>query len=206
VNADEKIEVVAKFIVEQGDDVDGLTAQKIYKRGCLVDNPAHPDSITLDVVRHKAALGCTYRPGFGMPAFIEYTQRIVFDPQTRQISIESGEYSGGCSLQIDYALFGDDQTEAQSFTIEVRPDGSFVCHETSGKDRCVVSDESDVKEFAHGLVREWALELYEAELKEYFPPDQVKDHLVKIQDILETRLAEKAVTAWRDFLQERRKP
>lgn len=67
-----------------------LTAEKVCRRGTIVDDPNYPDVLVVDVERHRAIAGTTYTKGLPMSAFETYLQRITWNPATKEIS-EVGE-------------------------------------------------------------------------------------------------------------------
>lgn len=194
---DPRLNVLAKFISQTNADFDGLTADKIHARGVIMDDPSRPGWIVVSVMRHKAALGSIYRKNFPMGAYVAYRQVVAFNPTTKVLQIDSEEHTSKASLHIDPEFFGIDYADTHTFVLEPLPGSGWLCHEQSFDERARVYTDADVVEFAKRLCSGWHLERLEIEVLEHVSPDQFLERMSLIRSILERRLSEKALRAWK---------
>lgn len=180
------------------EDHDGLTYEKINRRGEIDEDESRPDRIVFEVERHMAILGCTYYPGEPMDSYVTYWQRFEFHPAT-QVLTPLPE-SRKRTVEVDVDRRAEDSVD-QMFGFDFRPNdaGGFVCTESSCNSEKIVQDIGDVHEFAMECVRGLRLDEELEGISDCLSAGEADRILSDLVDAYIVAATDKAESAWNDF-------
>jgi len=185
----ESLELVVDHI-ERHPNAYELTAKKIRERAVLIDDPERPGSLVFEVERHRSILGGGYVPGLPMAAYVTYWPRFAFEPQTDTLEC-IGEFRES-ETHIDCYALAETWMMDISFDFEPAENGKHRCRELCCCETRLVSDQSEVEEFAAEIVRgtglTWIEDVIDAEYS--------SKCVAELRSALVEAMQEKAVIEW----------
>jgi hypothetical protein len=173
---------------------DGLTAEKVLKRGHVIESTE--ETVIFEAERHKRASGAGYTEGRGMNAFITYWPRYQYDRESEELN--PLEEQRPREFSCDYGRLASESLRG-TFNLQVEPDDqAWCCTEMVGGTEASVKNLEDVKSFAESQVRGWDLEIFHgsAELQDILDKEEFEKHFSKLEDALVREAHRQAQDAW----------
>jgi hypothetical protein len=128
---------------------------KLHERYSISEEPYEKGWDVIEIERHRAILGDTYRKGQPMSAFQTYWMRYAVNPKTKDVK-ELSERSGEICIDDMSSYVDEILPEECDLSITLLEDGDYLIHDLICNSERIISTIEEAKAFALELVDDLA--------------------------------------------------
>jgi len=199
MNRDEAIAELCQFLEEQGGEVEEITPAKLRDRALFIEDRERPDCIIFMLERHHGIMGASYKPGYGMTAFVTYWPVYAFDRQTRTLNeIRRAKLD---EVTIDYDHFAAEDCNL-SFELSPIGNGRWKYHESCYGEGGIVSGQKGLERVASRMVDGLDFTGHVDMLSDYCGKAEAAEHARRLAEAYEKKAQEQARWAWKHAQEE----